>query len=207
MAAALAITRGFVPRERTEFLDSPLGAIPRGALTEISGPPSSGRTTFLASLLAKATQDGEFCALIDVDNAFDPASAAAAGVRLSHVTWVRCSGNMDHAIRAADLLAQAGGFGLVAIDMGDTAVRVVHRLPLAVWFRLRHAVQNTKTALVSLAERMHAHSCSELKIQFARDRAVWRGKLPGRLLQGFEVTATCVKNHRPEPKTLTIARA
>ena len=115
MAAALSITRGFVPRERTDFLDSLLGAIPRGALTEISGPPSSGRTTFLCSLIASATANGELCALIDVDDAFDPATASAAGVRLAQVLWVRCGGNLDHAIRAADLLAQAGGFGLVAI--------------------------------------------------------------------------------------------
>src|SRR5262249_31779240 len=187
MTAALAVSKGFVPRERTDFLDSPLGAIPRGALTEISGPASSGRTSLLCSLLAAATANGEVCALIDVDNVFDPASASNAGVRLSQVLWVRCGGNVDHAIRAADLLAQAGGFGLVAIDLGNTPVKIVHRLPLAVWFRLRHAVQDTKTALISVAQRVHAHSCSELKIQLTRDRAIWRGKLPGRLLEGMAI--------------------
>jgi hypothetical protein len=194
----LAVARGFVARERTDFLESELGAIPRGALTEISGPASSGRTTFLHSLLAKMTFNDEFCALIDVNNTFDPASAA--GIRLSQLLWVRCGGNVDNAIRAADLLAQAGGFGLVAIDLGETPFKIVHRLPLAVWFRLRHAVTNTKTALVSLAERVHAHSCSELKIQLSRDRVVWRGKI----LQGIDVTAQCVKNHRAQEKHLYV---
>jgi len=204
MLVALPITPGFVPRQRTDFLDSALGPIPRGALTEIAGPASSGRTTFLGSLLAAVTANDEFCALIDVDNAFDPASAA--GVRLSQILWVRCGGNIDHAIRAADLLAQAGGFGLVAIDLGNTPVKTVHRLPLAVWFRLRHAVQNTKTALITVSQRVHAHSCSELKIQLARDRVVWRGKLPGRLLEGIDVSAQCIKNHRGEQHTFYVRR-
>ncbi len=209
MLAALPITPGLVSqgltrRERTDFLDSSLGAIPRGALTEIAGPASSGRTSFLHSLLAAVTANDEFCALVDVDNTFDPASASE--VRLSRLLWVRCGGNIDHAIRAADLLAQAGGFGLVAIDMGNTPVKVVHRLPLAVWFRLRHAVQNTKTALVTLTQRIHAHSCSELKIQIARDRVVWRGKLPGRLLEGIDVSAQCIRNHRPQQREFHVRR-
>jgi recombination protein RecA len=205
LTASLPVSRGFVPRERTDFLESSLGAIPRGALTEISGPASSGRTAFLCSLMAAVTSSGEFCALIDVDDAFDPASAAAAGVCLPRVLWVRCGGSIDHAIRAADLLAQAGGFGLVAIDLGNAPVKLVHRLPLAVWFRLRHAVQNTRTALVSMAQRVHAHSCSELKIQLSRDRAMWRGKLPGRIFAGFHATAQCTKNHRVRQSSLEIS--
>src|SRR5262249_24485230 len=131
MAATLPIYKGFVAPERTDFLEASIAPIPRGALTEISGSASSGRTAILNSLLAAATQNDEYCALIDTDNTFDPATAA--GVRLSQVLWVRCGSNIDHAIRAADLLAQAGGFGLVAIDLGSTPVKLVHRLPLAVW--------------------------------------------------------------------------
>jgi hypothetical protein len=204
MSAAIAVLKGFLPRERTEFLESPVGAIPRGALTEITGAASSGRMAVLCSLLAAATANDEYCALVDTDGVFDP--AMAAGVRLSQVLWVRCGGNVDHAIRAADLLAQAGGFGLVAIDLGNTPVKIVHRLPLAVWFRLRHAVRDTKTALVTITQRVHAHSCSELKIQLGRDRTIWRGKLPGRLLEGIEVNARCVKNHRGEESCLRICR-
>lgn len=198
MLAALPISKGFVAPERTDFLETPAGAIPRGALTEISGPASSGRTSVLCSLLAAATANDEYCALIDAENTFYPASAAEAGVQLSQVLWVRCGSNIDHTIRAADLLAQAGGFGLVAIDLGGVPVKIVHRLPLVVWFRLRHAVQNTRTALVSVAQRVHAHSCSELKIQLERDGAIWRGKLPGRFLEGIRTRAQNVRNHRAQ---------
>ena len=63
---------------------------PCGVVTEIYGPPSSGRTTLLLSALAQATAREEFCALVDVDDAFDPASAAAANVALERLLWVRC---------------------------------------------------------------------------------------------------------------------
>jgi hypothetical protein len=71
-------------------LDSLTGGLPRGCLTEICGPASSGRTGILLSALAQATRRGEVCALIDASDAFHPASAAAAGVEMSRLLWVRC---------------------------------------------------------------------------------------------------------------------
>ena len=50
-----------------------------------------------------------------------PAPAASAGVELSKLVWVRCGGNAEHALRAADLLIQAGGFGVVALDLAEAA--------------------------------------------------------------------------------------
>src|SRR5262249_43430359 len=97
--------------------------------------------------------------------------------------------------KATDWLAQAGGFGLVALDLGGTSLKTAHRIPLAAWFRLRHAVENTKTALVSLAERVHAPSCSALKIELRHQKTIWRGTGPGRLLEGLAVAAVHVKNH------------
>lgn len=189
-----------------ETLPSAVGEIPRGAITEIAGPASSGRTSLLYSLLAAASSEQEFCALLDTEDTFDPESATAAGVRLSQVLWVRCGGNAEHALKAADMLAQAGGFGLVAIDLGDTPGKVVRRIPLAAWFRLRHAVENTRTALVVVAQQIHAHSSSALKIELRRSRALWRGQLPGCLLDGLEATAQCTRNHRLQEKQFTISR-
>ncbi len=191
---------------KSETLLSVVGEIPRGALTEIAGPVSSGRTSLLYSLLATVSSKQEFCTLLDVADTFDPESAAAAGVRLSQILWVRCAGNAEHALKAADMLAQAGGFGLVAIDLGDTSEKVVHRIPLAVWFRLRHAVENTRTALVVVGQRIHAHSCSVLKIQLNRSRALWRGQLPGCLLDGFEATAHYIRDHQTQERRFTIFR-
>ncbi|HEY6304518.1 MAG TPA: hypothetical protein VIX14_15785 [Terriglobales bacterium] len=71
-------------------LDSLTGGLARGCLTEICGTASSGRTSVLLFALAHATQRGEVCALVDVSDAFDPASAVAAGIVMSRLLWVRC---------------------------------------------------------------------------------------------------------------------
>jgi len=71
-------------------LDSLTGGLARGCLTEICGTASSGRTSVLLFALARATQRGEVCALVDASDTFDPASAAAAGMVLSRLLWVRC---------------------------------------------------------------------------------------------------------------------
>ena len=72
-------------------LDTLTGGLPRGCLTELCGPASSGRTTVLLAALAAATRRGEFCALIDASDALDPHSAAAARIDLDRLLWVRCS--------------------------------------------------------------------------------------------------------------------
>src|SRR6202140_1843324 len=66
------------------------GGIARGCLTEICGTASSGRTSVLLFALARATQRGEVCALVDSSDAFNPASAAPAGMEMSRLLWVRC---------------------------------------------------------------------------------------------------------------------
>src|ERR1700738_2184632 len=71
-------------------LDLLTGGIARGCLTEICGTASSGRTSVLLFALARATQRGEVCALVDASDAFDPASAAAAGMEMRRLLWVRC---------------------------------------------------------------------------------------------------------------------
>jgi len=71
-------------------LDSLTGGLARGCLTEIYGTASSGRTSVLLFALARATQRGEVCALVDASDAFDPASAAAAGMEMGRLLWVRC---------------------------------------------------------------------------------------------------------------------
>src|SRR5579871_5163316 len=91
--------------------------LPRGCLTEVYGPASSGRTSLMLAALAQATKREEVCALVDSSDAFDPASAAAAGVALERLLWVRCSGEAERALKATDLLVQGGGFGLVIMDL------------------------------------------------------------------------------------------
>src|SRR5271154_4432269 len=71
-------------------IDALTGGLPRGCLTEICGPASSGRTSVLLAALAAATQRQEVCALVDVSDAFNPRSAAAAEVNFERLLWVRC---------------------------------------------------------------------------------------------------------------------
>jgi hypothetical protein len=72
-------------------IDILTGGLPRGCLTEICGPVSSGRTTVLLAALAAATRRGEYCAVIDASDALDPNSLAATGVDLDRLLWVRCN--------------------------------------------------------------------------------------------------------------------
>ena len=79
-------------------IDALAGGLPRGCLTEICGPASSGRATLLLSALAAATRRGEFCVVVDASDALDPHSAAAAGVDLYRLLWVRCSESSSHRV-------------------------------------------------------------------------------------------------------------
>ena len=76
-----------------EALDDVLkGGLPVGAISELVGPECSGRTSAALSFLAQMIQAAKVCAWIDVSNAFDPASAAAARIDLERLLWVRCGG-------------------------------------------------------------------------------------------------------------------
>ena len=175
-------------------LDAANGGIPRGALTEIYGPASSGRTSLLLSILAAATARDEVCALVDSEDGFDPASAAAAGVRLDRLLWVRCGHNAEHALKAADLLIQGGGFGLVAMDLGDTPIPSARRISLTSWFRLRRAVENTPTVLLTVARQSNAKTCASLMLECARERAEWSGTpRVSRLLRQTAVRVTSTR--------------
>jgi|SRR5579871_272273 len=166
-------------------VDAAIGGLPRGCLTEIFGPASSGRASLLASILAAATEREEVCALVDAEDAFDPLSAAAAGVRLEKLLWIRCNHNAEHALKAADLLIHGGGFGLVALDLGDTPPPTARRISLTSWFRLRRAVENTATVLVAVARQSNAKTCASLMLECTRERACWRGGT--KLLRGIQV--------------------
>jgi recombination protein RecA len=172
-------------------VDRATGGLPRGCLTEIFGAASSGRTSLLVAILAEATAREEVCALVDAEDAFDPASAAAAGVRFDRLLWVRCGHRAEYALKAADLLIQGGGFGLVAMDLGDTPPEMARRISLTSWFRLRRAVEHTPTVLLTVARRSNAKTCASLMLECARERVEWGGPpgLPScsTLLRGMRV--------------------
>lgn len=158
---------------------------PRGTLTEIHGASSSGKTSTLLATLARATRLPECCALVDASDAFDPCNGKQAGIDLSQLLWVRCQKKAEYALKATDLLVQAGGFGIVALDLGGIPARDARRISLASWFRLRHTVEKTTTALVVLGDELLARSCSTLHIEMHRTGT----RRVGALLRGIGTEA------------------
>jgi hypothetical protein len=165
---ALALPLGWRHPSDPDCLPTGIAGIdfPRGRISEIAG--SSGRTSLLDSLLASATSRGEHCVLIDTRDSFDPPSAAAYGVRLEKLIWIRCRGNAEHALRAADLVLHSGGFGVVALDLADVPAAGLNRIPPTAWFRFRRVVEPTPTIFVVLANRPITKSCSTLLIETRR---------------------------------------
>jgi len=172
-------------------IDSLAGGLPRGALTEICGPPCSGGTSLLVSALAERTASSEVCALIDGCDSFDPHSAKAAGVKLQQLLWVRCR-NIDQAFRATDLLIQGGGFGLIALDLSGISPETVRHVPLNVWFRFRRAVEDTPAVLVVLEQESNAKTCASLVLQLAAEQAHWVSTLSGQADNSVVHSPSCL---------------
>ncbi len=185
-------------------IDSLAGGLPRGALTEIFGLACSGRTTLLLSALAARTAHAEACALIDGCDAFDPHSAEAAGVELKQLLWVRCR-NIEQTLRATDLLLQGGGFGFIALDLGDMRADVLRHVPLESWFRFRRAVEDTPTILMVLEPESNAKTCASLVLRMKAEPARWSTTLethstdffrypPSWLLESFGIRAELLRS-------------
>ncbi len=239
------------------------GGLPLGSITEIVGPECSGRTSLALSFLSRMMQTGKVCAWIDVSNTLHPESAAAAGIDLSWLLWVRCGvpatkteqasttcfalpekylipppikkglhgggfgshprnevkglsdavsgflrleataprcaeplprikperevfranppqqpaykrkpvvsgkpwSRIEQALRAADLLLQAGGFSAIVLDMGSIAPEYASRVPLATWFRYRAAAEKNQASILLLTQHACAKSSAGLVLR------------------------------------------
>lgn len=161
-------------------MDCGMGGIPRGALTQICAPVgiSSGRTTLLLSLLAQVTGKEQFCALVDATDCFDPESANALGLSMPRLLWVRCMQSgmkaVEQAFKAADILIQNGGFGVIAIDLGNVDEKLIRKIPLTTWFRFARVMEALPAALVILLPYSAAQSCAALTLNLAAS-AQWSG--------------------------------
>ena len=192
--AAIAATFEVSPREVLASgipnLDALIGGFPRGSITEIVGPESSGRTTLANTLLAAATTRGEICCHIDTSDAFDPVSAAQAGTVLSQLIWVRCGGNAEHAFKAADAILHAGGFGVVLLDLARISERAANRIPISYWYRFRRTIENTPTILALVEKNAMARACASLMLDLQRDAEHWRGAPGFELLRGMGISVS-----------------
>ena len=186
-------------RPKPVVTDDPAAHIhgfPRGSITEIHGPASSGRTSLMVGALAEAAAAGEICALVDTDDAFDPVSGAAAGLPLDRLLWVRCGHNAEHALRVADLLVQSGGFGFLVFDLGDTPPRTANRISLTSWYRLRRAIEPTRTVMVVVSREPWARQAASLSLSLSREEVWWRGATPPHSCL-LEAIATVMERRKP----------
>ena len=170
------------------------GGLRRGHLSEIIGPRSAGRSTVLCGALAAAAVRGELTALVDVCDRFDPASAAAAGVHLPTLLWIRESGDLGRAVKALNLVLQAGGFGLVAIDLADVPARLVRQVPYTTWIRLSRAIEGTQTVAVVVGSERTARSPGGVTIALDPGGGRWMGRSHrSRRLDGVGIDARVIQ--------------
>lgn len=168
------------------------GGLRRGALSELHGAASSGRTGLALALVAGVTRRGALAAFVDPADRLDPASAAASGVELSRLLWLR--GGSDRAgsrpfrgaIAATATLVSSGLFDLVVLDLVGVPPHDLRRLPLTTWTRLERAVEGTSTALLLLAAAHMAQGPGGASLALTPRGPCFRGEAgPGRLLRGL----------------------
>jgi hypothetical protein len=162
------------------------GGLPRGQVSELAGPHSSGRTTLLLHLLGAATRGGEIAALVDTCDRLDVVSASAAGIDLDRLLWIRGDSSglalserseskgrvLDRALKALNLVLQAGGFGVVAIDLADVPPRALKTLPFTTWLRLQRIVEGSDTACLLVTPEPLARSAGGLTVT-CTGRTTW----------------------------------
>lgn len=128
-------------------LDSLLGGgLSKSAITEwVSVGVGTGSSLLIAALIQQAHRAGEWLALIDGSDGFDP--AGMADLDLQRLLWIRCS-NARQAIKAADLVLHDGTSGVAVLDLAFCAPRDLRRIPSSAWFRLERLAENIATALL-----------------------------------------------------------
>ncbi|HEY2906373.1 MAG TPA: hypothetical protein VGJ29_10790 [Vicinamibacterales bacterium] len=198
-------------------LDARLGGgFPRGHLSELVGPRSSSRTSVLLQTLAAATARGELVALVDALDMLDVESAAAAGVDLNRLLWIRGhvvpnpgfgrdvnQRAVEQAIRAMALVLQAGNFGVVALDVADAPPLAIRQLPFTTWLRLQRMVEASQTICVLIGSEPMARSSAGLTVRLG-SRNVSFGR---RLFAGIEADARVLRarthKHDDAPATFS----
>jgi hypothetical protein len=172
------------------------GGFPRGHLSEITGPLSSGRTSLALALSAAATRAGEVVAWIDAAAAFDPASAQEAGVDLGRLLWIRASRVRD-ALRGAERLLAARGFALVVLDLCRAVdPPAANALAPTGWMRLARAAAASGTALAVLGRERLVGSHAALVVDLRAIRR--RFATSPAWLEGIEARVALVR-HRLGP--------
>jgi len=170
-----------VPVDVTAIDECLHGGVPRGHLSEIAGASSSGRTTLLLHVMAAATRRGEIVALVDTLDRLDVASAASAGIDLDRMLWIRPPSAsagaeaIERALKALNLVLQAGGFGVVAIDLADVPASTLKQIPFTTWMRVQRVIEGSDTACLLLSSEPLARSAGGLTLAMT-GTTTWAGE-------------------------------
>jgi hypothetical protein len=160
------------------------GGWPRAALAELRGRRSSGRTAVLYASLACSIAAGQSVALVDCGGSLDPRFAQAAGIALPRLLWIRS--NAAQALKATDLVVSAGGFDVVALDVGDERLRV----PSAAWIRLKHGAERQGTTILVATPASLVGAFASATVELSAAAPIFARPL---LLTGLRSQATRVR--------------
>jgi hypothetical protein len=211
------------------------GGLPRGQVSELVGPRSSGRAWAACAALAAATRRGELAALVDTVDAFDPQSAAALEPDWPYLLWVRgrslgslgggrprsgCGRRDDdhpvrraveRAIKATALVLSAGGFGLLVLDVAGVPSWAIRDLPPATWLRLQRMVEGRDTVCLVMADEPVTRSAGGVSLRAhvpPEGSGCWRGRGPhAKLLAGIDLrlSITRARFHPADTQPIVIA--
>ena len=189
------------------------GGIPRGRISEITGRPGSGKTSLAASFAASAIHRGEVAAWLDSSGSFDPESMAAAGVELRRMLWAsmttstkipRAAFRQDRfstspfarrqsaIVKAAEIVLEAGGFGLVVIDFGEAPHALTHASAL----RIARVAERSGAAVIALAPWRMCGTFAALSLATTRAETLFSRLAPGSpaTFDGLTVDAMVARN-------------
>jgi hypothetical protein len=172
----------------------------RGGVTEFTGEHTAGKVSLALNILSRLTQEGEVCACIDLNDAFDPHSADANGVVLENLLWVRCRGSVENALTAADYVLQAKGFGMVWLDLGGIPRRELNLIPKTYWYRFRTKIRDGQTLLIVTGNRSLVSSAADQAFYFDTYRAVWKGVGRFKLLRELQINLNTRKPFIVKPE-------
>ena len=210
------------------------GGVPRGQMSELIGPVSSGRTSLAWTWLGAATKREESVALVDTFDRFDPATGDACGIDLSRLLWVRgqpitktaaavdpawlpgaravdgpgtlLERTIDRALKALNLVLQSGVCTAVVLDFADVPLIGIRRVPHTTWLRLQRVVEGTDTACLLLGPAPLARSAGGITINTESAQLRWIGQHDrSRRFGGLQINARLSSPRRIVQGTAALA--
>ena len=177
----------YIPTGITSLDQLLQGGLPMGAISELTGSFSSGKTSVLFTLLSRATSEHLRVAYIDTFNTFDPCCARTAGIRLQQLLWIRfqrgsVSNRIKKSLKAADILARSQDFGVIVLDLETASDRtpeaVIQKVPFHCWFRIKKVLHQKKVAFLLLSNSSSAGSAANTVLALDRSSVRWRSTRP-----------------------------